>query len=64
MARERTKKFNGQIYTLVTHPKNLFFNKKEKEEKVKELKSKGFLVRTIDSSGYGFTSKKYTIWKK
>jgi hypothetical protein len=61
---ERTKKFNGETYTLVSHPKNVFFNKTEKEEKVKQLKSKGFLVRTVDSSGYGSTSKKYTIWKK
>ena len=59
----RTKKFKGIIYKLVSHPKNIYFNKIEKEKKVIELKKKGFLVRTIDVSGYGSSAEKYIIWK-
>ena len=58
------KKFNGETYKLVPHPTNVYFSKTEKEKKVTELKQKGFSVRTVDSSGYGASTKKYTIWKK
>jgi hypothetical protein len=61
---ERTKKFNGETYTLVSHPINGFFNKTQKEEKVKQLKKKGFLVRTVDISGYPDRGIIYSIWKK
>ena len=39
---ERTKKFNGETYKLVSHPTNVYFSKTEKEKKVTELKQKGF----------------------
>ena len=60
----RTKKFNGQTYQLVSNPKTISFTKTEKEKKVKELKQKGFSVRTIDVSGYPDRKRAYTIWKK
>ena len=64
VGRVRTKKFKGVTYKLVPHPKNIYYTKNEKEKKVVELKKKGFLVRTIDVSGYDSTGEKYIIWSK
>jgi hypothetical protein len=63
---KKTKKFNGETYTLVAHPINIVFNKKEKTDKVKKLKEKGFSIRAIDASVFGFApfGKEYFIWKK
>jgi hypothetical protein len=55
----RTKKFSGVTYTLVDMVKG----KKGKDKIVKELKDKGYKVRTIDTSGYGDKGLSFSVWK-
>jgi chemotaxis protein histidine kinase CheA len=54
----RKKMFGGHPFYLV----DIFFSKKEKDDKVDKLKKCGFTVRTVDVSGYPDKGQKYTVW--
>jgi hypothetical protein len=58
----RVKKFAGVEFELHPHSTNIYWNKEEKEQEVKKLKSQGNTVRAIDVSGYPNKGRSFTIW--